>query len=111
MEAAKAQAVMQNENALANSETSIISQFVDYASNLDYLNASSALELAGQEKMAAINQKHALEQMAIEQANKINYAQFSNSLSERSDILKTLKKLRENGYTDEDIAAAISSYS
>lgn len=111
LEAAKAQAVMQNENALANSEASIIGQFVDYASNLDYLNASSALNLAGQEKMAAINQKHALEQMAIEQANKINYAQFSNSLSERSDILKTLKKLRANGYTDEDIAAAISSYS
>ena len=103
---------MQNENALANAEASTIGQFVDYASNLDYMNAQSALNLAAQEKMAALNQQYALEQMEREQANKLNYAQFSNNLSERSDNFKTLKAyLRANGYTDEDIAAVISSYS
>lgn len=112
LEAERAQAIMQNENSLANSEAATISQFVDHANSLDYLNAQSALNLAAQEKMAALNQQYALEQMEREQANKLNYAQFSNNLSERSDNFKTLKAyLRANGYTDEDIAAVISSYS
>ena len=112
LETAKAQATMQNENALANSEAATISQFADHANSLDYLSAQNALNLAAQERMAALNQQYALEQMEREQANKLNYAQYSSGLSERADNLKTLKAyLKEQGYSDEKIAAIISSYS
>lgn len=114
LEAEKAQAIIQNENALANSETSIISQFMDYANSLDYLNASSALNLAGQEKMAALNQQYALEQMAREQANKVNYTQFENNLSANSSSnkLRALKNfLKSQGYSDAEIASRIVEYS
>lgn len=108
LESERAQAVMQNENALANSESAIMSQIVDHANSLDYLNASSALNLAAQEKMAALNQQYALEQMERELANKINYAQFSNGLSSKTNSAKLLKAL---GDADEEIPALISTYS
>ena len=104
----RAQAIMQNENALANAGTATINQFADYAYNMDYMNANAALSQQAQAQQAELNDYYAAKQAERDLANKINFAQFENNLkqtgSNESAALQRLRsKLRSAGYTEDDI--------
>ena len=108
LESERANAVMQNENALANAGTATINQFADYDYQMDYLNASSALSQQGQERLAALNNQYALEQMNREYALKTNYEQAKSNWSSRSGSSESAKLrslLRARGMTDDEINA------
>jgi hypothetical protein len=107
LNAEKASAIMQNENALANAGTATINQFADYAYNMDYLNANAALNQQAQERQAELNDYYSAKQDARDYANKVNLIQAENAMKQRSNnnaILSAIKsRLRNAGYSEEQI--------
>lgn len=107
LNAEKANALIQNENALANAGTATINQFADYAHSMDYLNANAALNQQAQERQAELNDYYSAKQDARDYANKINLIQAENAMKQSSNnnaILSAIKsRLRNAGYSEEQI--------
>ena len=107
LNAEKANAIMQNENALANAGTATINQFADYAYNMDYLKENAAFNQQAQERQAELNDYYSAKQDARDYANKVNLIQAENAMKQSSNnnaILSAIKsRLRNAGYSEEQI--------